>query len=70
VYFGKNVSFKAANIEIIQGFQHKTRKNFSQTLNIIIEQWDKFSIEIQKFQEKLKIEKQVKDIKKAKVIKK
>ena len=49
--FGKNVSLKADNIETITGFMNKTRKQFSATLNIIIEQWDEFSVAMQKLQD-------------------
>ena len=50
ICFGKNVSLKASNIQVIQGFQHKTKKNFSATMNLIIEQWDKFSLIIAKYE--------------------
>lgn len=43
---GKNVTLKIENIYTIQNYQYKTRRNFSQTLNIIVEEWDKFSIMI------------------------
>lgn len=42
--FGKQVSFKAGVIEIINGYMNKTKKNFSATLNIMVEQWDEFSL--------------------------
>jgi len=44
---------------------NKTRKNFSQTLNIIIEEWDKYSIIIQR----IKDENMIKELSKAEMIK-
>ena len=38
------------NFENILAFQNKTHKNFSQTLNIMIDQWDEYSLLIQKIQ--------------------
>lgn len=73
ICFGKNVSLKAGNIQVIQGFQHKTKKNFSATLNIIVEQWDKFSIIIAKYQREHETKQELKkfdQMKKAEVIKK
>ena len=74
--FGVSVSLKRETIEIINGFMNKTRANFSQTLNIIVEQWDEFSIELQKYQENQKRKKaelqanlEIKNLKSAKVIK-
>lgn len=64
ICFGKNVSLKAGNIQVIQGFQHKTQKNFSATLNIIIEQWDKMSVQIAKYERDLHME----NLKQAEVI--
>lgn len=54
LYFGKNVSLRQENIYTVQGFMNKTKKNFSQTLNIIIEEWDKFSIIVQQIKDKQK----------------
>ncbi|GAH59263.1 unnamed protein product [marine sediment metagenome] len=44
----RNATFKLGNLELIQDFMYKTKKNFSVTLNVIIEQWDEFSIAIEK----------------------
>ena len=71
--FGKNVSLKAGNVQIVQGYMNKTRRNFSQTLNIIIEQWDKFSVIIMKYERDKETKKELKeldDMQKAEVIKK
>lgn len=70
--YSKNVTLKASNIETIEGFMNKTKQNFSATLNIIIEQWDKITLEMQKVareQEQLQHLKKIDTIKKAKVIK-
>ena len=48
--FGKNVSLEAEVIQIVAGYQNKTRKTFSATLNIIIKQWDKLSVELERMQ--------------------
>lgn len=62
---GKNVSLKIENLEVVIGYTNKTRKNFSQTLNIIIEEWDKYSLLIQK----IKDQEYLKNLQKAEVIK-
>lgn len=49
--FSKNITLKAGNIEVITGFMNKTKKNFSATVNIIIEEWDTFSILMMKLKE-------------------
>ena len=62
---GKNVTLTLQNLENIMLYQNKTRKNFSQTLNVMLDQWDEYSLVIQKAQEKQeKI-----DLKEAEVIK-
>ena len=70
ICFGKNVSLKIKNIEVVQGFMHKTRRNFSQTMNIIIEQWDNYSVALQKLQEEQDVQQKLEDIKHAEVIEK
>jgi len=50
IHVGKNVTLSFSSIEIIQGYQYKTRKNFSKTLDIIIKEWDNLSIAINKLQ--------------------
>lgn len=65
----KNVTLKLQNLETIMFFQNKTRKNFSKTLNVIIEQWDEYSIMVQKVQEQRELDKEVKNLKNAEVIK-
>lgn len=45
---GKNVGLKMSNLIIIQQYSNKTKQNFSKTLNIIIEEWDKLSVELMK----------------------
>ena len=62
--YGKSVSLSMQNIDIIEGYQKKTRKNFSQTLNIVLQEWDKFSIMIMR----LKQQQQVENMKKAEII--
>ena len=63
--YSKNVTLKGRNIECIEAFMHKTRKNFSATLNIIIEQWDTLTLEIIKQQRTQAVD----NIKQAKVLK-
>lgn len=68
--FGKNISLKASNIEIIQGFMNKTKKNFSQTVNIIIKQWDDYSIFMLKYKRDRETQKELdrfEEMKKAKI---
>lgn len=59
-------------IQTITGYQNKTRKDFSKTLCIIVREWDKFSVLIQKLKRE-HLEKQteghLKDLQNAKVIK-
>jgi len=64
-YVGKNVSLKLKNLGVVAGYQNKTRRNFSRTLNIIIEEWDKFSLELQKLKEKQHLD----NVRNAKVLK-
>ena len=69
---GKNVGLKMSNLRTIQEYQLKTRKGFSKTLNIIIEEWDKITIEFAKIkykEEDQKLNSKIEDYKKAKVIK-
>lgn len=69
--FGKNVSLKAGTIEIISGFMNKTKKNFSETLNIIVRQWDEFSVMFMKMKQDSEIQKEIghfDEIKEAKAI--
>lgn len=71
--FGKNVSFKASNIQIVQEYMNKTKKNFSQTVNVILQEWDKFSIIIMKWKQDAETKDQLEkfdQMKKSKVIKK
>ena len=63
--YSRNITLKARNIETIEGYMNKSRRNFSQTINIIIEQWDRFSIEMLRMQRTEK----VKGLTEAKVIK-
>jgi predicted transcriptional regulator YdeE len=63
---GKQVSIDLSNLYIVQGYQNRTRKNFSRTLNEIIKQWDTFSVQINKIQAKLEAD----ELKKAEVINK
>jgi hypothetical protein len=63
---GKNVTLQLDNIQIVQGYMNRTRRNFSQTLNIIISEWDNFSIEINKIRANLQSD----ELKKAEVVKK
>lgn len=69
--FGKNVSLEAEVIQIIAGYQNRTKKTFSATLNIIVKQWDSLSAEIEKIQ-RLKADKEateyLDDMKKAQVV--
>jgi len=63
---GKNVGLKLRNVLLIQQYMNKTKRNFSKTLNIIIEEWDHFSLEL----EKLRRQAEFQQVKVAKVIKK
>ena len=65
MYLSKNVTLSTDSFGIVAGYQHKTKTNFSRTLDMIIKQWDKISIEIKK----IEAEKFGNDLKKAKVIK-
>lgn len=70
--YGKQVSLKASNIDIINGFMNKTKTTFSGTLNIIVEQWDKFSIIIMQYEKNKETKKELNkldEMKEAKVIK-
>jgi hypothetical protein len=49
---GKNVSLLQSNIYLVQEYMSKTRVGFSKTLNIILKEWDKYSLEIQKLRER------------------
>lgn len=48
---GKNVSLKLENLILIKNYQNRTNKGFSQTLNKMLEEWDKYSLEILKLKE-------------------
>ena len=68
---GKNVTLEIDNIHTVMNYTYKTRRNFSQTLNIIIEEWDKFSILIEKLKQKQKQEQDFKyldELKNGKVV--
>lgn len=41
---GKNVTLKNYHVDMIFTYSNRTRKNFSQTLQIILDEWDKLSI--------------------------
>ena len=60
----KNISFRARNVQLVINHMNKTKRNFSQTLNIILDEWDKFSLIIQKWNEQQHID----NIKQAKII--
>ena len=62
--FAKNISFKARNINTIQNYMVKTSKNFSQTVNMIIEEWDKYGFIMRQFQKQQELEK----LEKAKIV--
>jgi len=66
---GKNVTLTIGAIEIVNGYTNRTKRNFSQTMDIIIKQWDKISIEFKKLKQDIEEQKKVEDLKKAKVIK-
>ena len=73
VHVGKNVGFKLQNLLLVQQYMNKTKRSFSKTLNIILEEWDRFSLEIEKMKhaiENEKIDTYVADITKGKVEKK
>jgi len=67
--FSKNVTLKGQNIQTIQEYMFKTRKNFSATLNIIIEQWDKLSLQLIEIERAQKLKEEMDNIKNAKVLK-
>ena len=55
--FAKNISFKARNINTIQNYMVKTSKNFSQTVNIIIVDWEKYGFIMRQFKKQQELEK-------------
>lgn len=62
---GKNITLDLDTIAIVQGYQNKTKQNFSRTVNKIIKEWDEISL----YLIKLRAEKKEKDILNAKVVK-
>jgi len=62
--FGRNVTLSMDAIEVIQGYMHRTQMNFSQTTDVIVKQWDRFSLAMEKAQ---KI-KEIEELKQAKVL--
>jgi hypothetical protein len=67
---GKNVSLKLSNLTLIQDYMNKTRKGFSKTLNIMLKEWDKYSLQIQELerrQEEVRKKELFAQMKKAKV---
>ena len=48
--FGRNVTLSMDAIEVIQGYMHRTQMNFSQTTDVIVKQWDRFSLAFEKAQ--------------------
>ena len=62
--FGRNVTLSMEAIEVIQGYMHRTQMNFSQTTDVIVKQWDRFSLAMEKAQ---KI-KEIEELKQAKVL--
>ena len=69
---GKNVTFTLENIALVRDYMNKTRKNFSQTVNIMLQDWDKITIEIAKHRRDIIesiADKEIKEQKQAKVIK-
>lgn len=72
IAIGKNVSLNIETLQIITGYQHRTKQNFSATLNSIIKEWDAISLQIQKLKDKEMLEKNIDhlyEIQKAKVLK-
>ena len=72
IHVGKNCGFKMQNMILVQQYMHKTKRSFSKTLNIILEEWDRYSLEIAKLKrqaENQKMDEYAADIKKAEVIK-
>jgi hypothetical protein len=66
---GKNVSLLQSNIYLVQDYMQKTKRGFSKTLNIMLQEWDKYSLEIQKLRDRersLRFDQQVADYRKAK----
>ena len=70
VSVGKNVGLKLRNLVLIQQYMFKTKRNFSKTLNIIIEEWDRFSLEIEKMKREMEVTAEIEKQKSAEVIKK
>ena len=76
VAFGKNCSFDIKTLEIVNNYMNRTKKSFSFTLNQIIKEWDKITLEMERIARK-NFEKNVgkyeneliENYKKAKVIK-
>ena len=68
IHVGKNVGLKLQNLVLVQQYMFKTKRNFSKTLNIIIEEWDKFSIEIERLKRETDLKK-LDEFNEAKVVK-
>ena len=70
--FGISLSLTQATIDAVNGYMNKTRQNFSKTLNIIVKEWDEFSIALEKYK-RAQLEQQttthLNNIKKAQVVK-
>jgi len=47
---GKNCSFKAKNFNIVVNYMNKTKRSFSETINIILEEWNKYGIVMRQYQ--------------------
>jgi len=63
--FGVSVSLTNKAISTVSGYQNRTKRNFSQTLNIIIDEWDTFSIELMKFKARKEANDKANDLKNA-----
>lgn len=71
-HYGKNVTLTLEAIEVVNGYMNRTRKNFSQTLDIIVKEWDNISVQLEKVRKEKELKQNLQyldDISKAKVVK-
>jgi hypothetical protein len=70
--YSKNVTLSKGSIEIIEGYQNRTRSNFSDTLDQIIKDWDKISVQlmrIKRVEAEKEAEAKIQELKQAEIVK-
>jgi len=71
-HYGKNVTLTMENIQLITNHMRRTRRNFSQTLNIMLQEWDGVTLQIMKMKREQETKRDLnylEAVSKAKVIK-